>query len=302
MRNRYGMSFDEFEGRDYGRFEGRMRRELGSRGVGYGPRDYERDWGMPMREYYEGRGFGHAHGETYDPYWGMPSREYYEGRGFGYNPRDYERDWGMSPRESYEGRGFGYSPRDYEREYWGRSYPTPMGRSEYDRYYGVRSYGRGDMPREWTMPERFEWRGMQNRNAMEGFMSGPTWASQRGWSMPWERPWPSFHGRGPKGYKRSDERIREDVCDRFTDSYELDASNIEVKVHQGEVTLSGTVSERYFKHMAEWLCESISGVQDIHNQLRVEFVEPTMSATSSTDRNGIPQEKRGPEGRRGMTA
>src|SRR5262245_53392382 len=60
-----------------------------------------------------------------------------------------------------------------------------------------------------------------------------------------------FAGRGPKGYKRSDERIEEDVCDRLTENAELDATGITVQVQNGEVTLSGNVEHRYFKKLAE---------------------------------------------------
>jgi hypothetical protein len=76
-------------------------------------------------------------------------------------------------------------------------------------------------------------------------------------------------GKGPKGYKRSDERIREDVCERLTDHHEVDASEIEVSVEAGEVTLKGMVSARRDKLMAEHIAEGVSGVIDIHNQIRV---------------------------------
>jgi len=78
-----------------------------------------------------------------------------------------------------------------------------------------------------------------------------------------------FTGRGPKGYKRSDDRIREDVCDRLSVDDEVDASEIEVRVENGEVTLVGTVQTRSMKHQAEDLAEAVPGVNDVHNQLRV---------------------------------
>jgi hypothetical protein len=43
----------------------------------------------------------------------------------------------------------------------------------------------------------------------------------------------SYRGRGPKNYTRSDERIREDLNERLTDSDEIDASNITVEVSNG---------------------------------------------------------------------
>jgi hypothetical protein len=77
-------------------------------------------------------------------------------------------------------------------------------------------------------------------------------------------------GRGPKGYRRSDQRIHEDVCERLTEDRFIDASNIEVAVKDGEVMLSGTVSSRGLKRRAEDLAEMASGVAHVQNNLRVE--------------------------------
>jgi hypothetical protein len=79
---------------------------------------------------------------------------------------------------------------------------------------------------------------------------------------------PGHSGKGPKGYTRSDDRIREDVCDRLSDDDEVDASDITVTVSNAEVKLEGTVSDRYSKHRAEDIVESVSGVRDIANHLR----------------------------------
>jgi hypothetical protein len=81
-----------------------------------------------------------------------------------------------------------------------------------------------------------------------------------------------YTGRGPRGYQRSDDRIREDVCDVLTMHGEVDASDIEVQVSGGDVTLTGTVQDRQMKRMAEDAIESVSGVREIHNQLRVSRV------------------------------
>jgi len=79
-----------------------------------------------------------------------------------------------------------------------------------------------------------------------------------------------FTGRGPKGWQRSDERIREDVSERLADHPHVDASEIEVTVNKGEVTLAGTVDERNAKRIAEDIAESVSGVKEVHNQIRVQ--------------------------------
>lgn len=79
-----------------------------------------------------------------------------------------------------------------------------------------------------------------------------------------------FAGRGPKGYRRSDERIREEVNEDLTRHPEIDASEIEVQVRDSEVTLSGKVEDRHQKRLAEDIAERSSGVTDVHNQLKVD--------------------------------
>jgi osmotically-inducible protein OsmY len=76
-------------------------------------------------------------------------------------------------------------------------------------------------------------------------------------------------GRGPRGYRRSDERIRDDVCERLWDEGMVDASDVDVSVENGEVTLDGTVNSRFEKRLAENTAEAARGVTDVHNRLRV---------------------------------
>jgi BON domain len=75
--------------------------------------------------------------------------------------------------------------------------------------------------------------------------------------------------RAPKGYKRSDDRIREDVNDRLAQDDQLDPSEIEVSVSNGEVTLAGSVESRHEKFLAEEIADDVGGVSEVHNQLRV---------------------------------
>ncbi|HEX3478397.1 MAG TPA: BON domain-containing protein [Kofleriaceae bacterium] len=76
-------------------------------------------------------------------------------------------------------------------------------------------------------------------------------------------------GKGPASYRRSDDRIRELVCESLTDDDEIDASDIAVSVTGGEVTLSGTVDDRHAKRAAEDCAYSVTGVRDVQNRLRV---------------------------------
>jgi hypothetical protein len=77
-------------------------------------------------------------------------------------------------------------------------------------------------------------------------------------------------GRGPKGWTRSDERIREDVSERLTDDPHVDASEMEVYVAGGEVTLEGIVETREMRRRAEDIAHTVSGVKDVHSRLRVQ--------------------------------
>jgi osmotically-inducible protein OsmY len=77
-------------------------------------------------------------------------------------------------------------------------------------------------------------------------------------------------GKGPKGYHRSDERIKEEVNQSLSDDPQLDASSIEVSVHGGDVLLVGTVSTREDKRRAEDCIDDISGVNNVENRIKVE--------------------------------
>lgn len=83
-------------------------------------------------------------------------------------------------------------------------------------------------------------------------------------------PRSGLRGKGPKGYKRTDERIAEDVNDVLTENDSLDATELQVTVQSGEVTLQGTVDNRFERRLAEDLADSISGVLHVQNNLRVK--------------------------------
>ncbi|MCM2351346.1 MAG: BON domain-containing protein [Bacteriovoracaceae bacterium] len=93
----------------------------------------------------------------------------------------------------------------------------------------------------------------------------------------------SFKGKGPKGYRRSDNLIKEDVCEALYRSTEVDASEIEVTVEEGVVHLKGFVVSREQKKMAESAIENLTGIADVYNELNI-----------------APKNKNAPLGKRGL--
>ena len=160
----------------------------------------------------------------------------------------------------YEG-GFGSYTRDYDRKYGSGS-------------YGSSGYGRGDYGNR----ERGWW-----DRATDEVSS---WFGDRDAER--RRNMDEHRGRGPKNYTRSDDRIREDVSDRLTDDPLVDASDIDVTVQSQEVTLTGTVSSRNERRLAEETVESVSGVKYVQNNLRVKPRQswPQGSSGSSSTSGG----------------
>lgn len=108
----------------------------------------------------------------------------------------------------------------------------------------------------------------------------------REWSSreTWRAPGP-FSGRGPRGYQRADDRIREELNDHLTAHGFIDATDIECSVHEGEVTLSGLVDSPETKRAAEYVAEGILGVHEVHNSLRIP-------SRQDADRAGAPNSAR----------
>lgn len=79
-----------------------------------------------------------------------------------------------------------------------------------------------------------------------------------------------YAGVGPRNWRRQDARIEEDINERLTDHPMLDATDIEISVADGEVTMKGFTDSRHAKRLAEEIVESVSGVMEIHNELRVQ--------------------------------
>jgi osmotically-inducible protein OsmY len=250
-RTRYGLGD---EGQRYDT-ESRWRGEYGGTsgpGRGYSNESWEdtRDYSGRREGRYGGRARGYDTERTYGD---TPS---------GYSPRySYPSDYPSREISDYEsGRGYNYgrgrfgTGGGYEYDERGR-YGSPGDRGWWDRA--------SDEVASWFGDEEAE-----RRRRMD---------EQR----------EQFRGRGPKGYRRSDERIKEDVNDRLSDGY-LDASEIEVNVQNAEVTLTGTVNSRRDKRLAEDLAESVSGVTNVENRLRVKQAGSEMYGRTGTSETTTP--------------
>jgi osmotically-inducible protein OsmY len=184
------------------------------------------------------------------------------------------RNQGSRSRDPYEwggdrNAGGWDQSRDDERNrpYHGGFYAGETGR---ESIYQTEPSGQGD----WG-----QWASQERSSDQRTFGSGE-------WTQSNDRQEGIHRGRGPKGYQRSDERIHEEVCERLTDDSFIDASNIDISVQSGVVTLTGTVNSRQEKRRAEDLIENLSGVKDVHNSLRVGDTarsEPTAASSSNPE-------------------
>jgi osmotically-inducible protein OsmY len=127
--------------------------------------------------------------------------------------------------------------------------------------------------------------GTQHHYGSQGYQG---WGQeQHGAQQTYGQPGQGGHrGKGPSGYTRSDDRIRETVCEALLDDDHVDATNIDVSVKNGEVTLSGTVDDRQQKRRAEDCIERLSGVKDVVNQLRIKTSQSAQQASGLSNGSG----------------
>jgi len=69
--------------------------------------------------------------------------------------------------------------------------------------------------------------------------------------------------------RRPDAQLAQELQEILTKDPELDSSEIEVEVEGGAVTLRGVVDSSDARLLAEELVESVSGVREVHNNLKV---------------------------------
>ena len=185
------------------------------------------------------------------------SRDRPGGPGTGYEPRAGRRPEADEPYEPAEGYepfepghprqegvpfGPGTQPRYLDTGFPGRGGPGFTG-----GYYG---FGRGSLEPQWRAGHRHP-------------------IGEGGRETEW-RPQVRRYPPGPKGYQRSDERLREDISERLMEARYIDSSDVTVEVTGAKVVLEGTVPERRMKHAIEDLVDTCPGIQDIENRVRVK--------------------------------
>lgn len=93
------------------------------------------------------------------------------------------------------------------------------------------------------------------------------------------------YGKGPKGYRRSDDRVKEDVSEALYRDQNIDATDIEVEVKEGTVILKGSVESRQIKRDAENCVDHLTGVEDVRNELTIKKSEPSSSSNFTGSSN-----------------
>ncbi|RZT31366.1 BON domain-containing protein [Cupriavidus agavae] len=77
-------------------------------------------------------------------------------------------------------------------------------------------------------------------------------------------------GRGFRHHDRPDDRVLGDVCDRLAMHPGVDVAEVTVEVQSGVVKLGGTVEDRYERRLVEEIAESVSGVRQVENGIRLQ--------------------------------
>jgi len=250
---------------------GRTAGDSGHQPFSGNPYGYYPDQGRPRRA--SGGGEWSGRGEWREPGRGSPpygQREPYNARGGSRRSR-----WGGPFNdESSRYSESQYGTRRSHFEPYGGDYEPQFGEgpfadtSESPRYFGSGNYADGGTSYTGGFDQR-------SRSRNHGSLAEDTLSS----SDPLREQ--RRYRTGPKGYTRSDERIREDISERLMLADSIDSSEVSISVKDGRVTLEGTVPTRSMKHSIEDLADYTAGVQDVDNRIRVERAGATTSAAPS---------------------
>ncbi|MDB6089367.1 MAG: hypothetical protein JWN85_2151 [Gammaproteobacteria bacterium] len=244
----YGGGADEL---GYGANEGRYGHE-------------QRHMQYEQRSNEQGRG-GYGRQRAYGPGGGSSG----PGGQYGRSQYRQESSTGRFPRDPYghehsSERLFGREPfrRDDEPRYYGTGAPGQGGPG-----FTGGAYAYGDGPPDRPRLSESEYSDESSLSYGRGYRGGGGGSARYGgFGAPLRSsPFP----RGPKGYQRSDERLKEDISERLMEAAHIDSSEVTVEVRGAKVVLEGVVPDRHMKHAIEDLVDACPGVQDIDNRVRV---------------------------------
>lgn len=145
----------------------------------------------------------------------------------------------------------------------------PPKRRNHHRRHGYRGYGSGFDRGTGNYGGAVHWgRGFGGVGATQGYAGTTLPEAGLFTAEVWERG--PYRGLAPKGYSRSDERIREDICDELTRRSDIDPSRLTVRVENGDVTIEGTVRDLETRRLVDEVASRSVGIKQVHNELRVE--------------------------------
>lgn len=186
-------------------------------------------------------------------------------------PRD---EWGQTGGE----RQPGYHAQRYGRDY--------LGSRGYDEELG---YTRDRAERRWSSGDSDMWRDDDRRRDDDDEDHGMLYnlGHRIGQAVSeWFGPDEGERRTGPRGYTRTDERIRDEICERLTFASGIDVREVSVDVDKGKVTLGGTVHSRGQKYDIEDLADNTFGVTEVENNIRVQRQDVDSAVTASGGFNG----------------
>lgn len=293
---RYSSDWDD---RNYGRdrgFEG----DRSYAGSGYaeetgyrreGSRDERDDYGAQQRGYpYQGSGSS----------WGGRSQRSEQDRGnfTGERNRGFG-DWTASGWDDVADQGGYYGTGHQGGGFGSAAGSRAIGRDPYAPsssgidFYGRRSYA--DEGDRWQSSGGRGGRNYAGRGGQSDYGYGSSQSQYGGTGRYGSEEYggsrqQSFRGRGPKGYQRTDDRLKELVCECLMEDPDIDASEVTIEVSGAVVTLTGTVDDRRAKYRIEEAAESVGGIKDINNQLRVQQSAWQSQSGSQGQSSGIGSE------------
>ncbi len=268
--------------------------------------NFRNEGGYPDRNFENERNFRDINPQS--------ARQFKNDRDFDQYDSNYQRRFSDNQfrQEDTYGQDYGFERDQIDRDYRSNRYGsrnqdygstrTNYGNIGRDRdYYNddPRSNPRGTVMGRMNGPTEYDRSGMQSTT---GNFYG---SEERNYGVG-RQSQQSFRGKGPKGYERSDSRIKDDLNDAFADHSSLDPSDIEISVSSGTVVLKGMVDSKWAKRASEDLAESVSGVKNVENHIHVKSQSKDSSSTtgksSSSQSSAISRDNDSSEKQKSSTA